>query len=167
MATNGVPKIPAFSSFFAGGVSVSNTAVFLGASLLALGVLAHTLWSGSNKRKMMSEMNPVLVEQQIFDDVQDYSAYPAQVNQNADRVMDAIRRSAALKELRDDYKHNIKAVLLARKQGLITQSEMRAKMQKAREDYVAAIREKWKTIVHQLGIGLGHANLAVVPSNGD
>ena len=161
---NGVPKIPAFSSFFAGGVSVSNTAVLIGAGIIALGAVLHSMWG---KQKMKSELNPVLVEQQIFDDVEDYSAYPAQVHQNADRVMDAIRRSAALKELRDDYIHNIRAVIIARRQGLITQSEMRAKMQKAREDYVAAIREKWKIIVHQLGIGLGHAHLAMVPSNGD
>ena len=167
MVNGGVPKIPAFSSFFAGGVSVSNTAVLIGAALVGAGILVHTMWSGGSKKKMMAEMNPVIVEQQIFDDVEDYSAYPAQVTQNADRVMDAIRRSAALKELRDDYIHNIRAVITARKSGLITQSEMRAKMQKAREDYVAAIREKWKTIVHQLGIGLGHAHLAMVPSNGN
>jgi ABC-type ATPase with predicted acetyltransferase domain len=168
--SNGVPvKIPAFAAFLGGGVSVSNTAVLIGAGLIGLGVLVHTMWSGSaankNRMKMMAEMSPVVVEQQIFDDVQDYSAYPGQVTSNADRIMDAIRRSASLKELSDDYIHNIMAVLTAYRSGLITITELRAKLQKAREDYVATIREKWKIIVQELGIGLGHTHLDTVPSN--
>jgi hypothetical protein len=152
---NGMPRIPGI--MVGVGVALSNTAILIGGL-----ALVTWLWiMNANKSKTPTLPSDAQIEQQIYEDVYAYSAYPAQVSLNHDRVRDAIQRIRDTFRLaREAYRKKIRDLHIALKAGTITREQYRAQHKAALAEFRTAIKARHSEIMLALGVPVHNAQAA-------
>ena len=159
---DGVPKLPGF--FIGGGVGISTSAILIG----GLGLLAWTWLSMQNNNRPKIAMDDETLAQQVEGDVLAYAADSHSVNENRDRIRSAINRIRdTFTAAREAYVKKIRDLAIARRKGLITNTQFHTQKMAAHIEFQAAIKARHREIMEELNIPHFASNeTAIVPTLG-
>ena len=136
---------------FVTGTHVSTGAIITGGLILVAGIWLLT------RRAQEAAMSDGPLERRVLNDIYRASAYPAQVEENKDRIMAAIQRIRdQFRVARDAFRKKLKDLIAARKAGTITHEQFRAQWRLPINEYLAAIRLRHKEIMDQLKVPRRH-----------
>jgi hypothetical protein len=142
---NGMPRLPGI--FVGGGFGISTGAILVG----TIGILAAMWLANSMTRPRIPTAGQL--ENEVMADVYAYATNPVTVQQNIDRIREAITRArSAFRVALDAYIKKIRDLHTALRNGTITREQYRTQRLAAHQEFRAAIKARHKEIMDALGV---------------